>query len=250
MLGPSGSGKTTTLRMIAGFERPDEGVDRARRTRRLAAAAVRPAGQHGLPGLRAVPAHDRPAERRVRADGEEGREGRAAPAGAARRSTMVRLDGLRRAEAGAALGRAAAARRARAGDRQPAAGAAARRAARRARPQAPPGDADRAEADPAGGRDHLRLRHARPGGGADDERPDRGLQPRPDRAGRPARGGLRAPGERVHRRVRRRLERDRAGRPPVHGAAGEDPRPRRRRAAGRGRTWRRGRCATSSTSAR
>src|SRR6476619_767458 len=25
MLGPSGSGKTTTLRMIAGFERPDEG---------------------------------------------------------------------------------------------------------------------------------------------------------------------------------------------------------------------------------
>ena len=26
MLGPSGSGKTTTLRMIAGFERPDEGT--------------------------------------------------------------------------------------------------------------------------------------------------------------------------------------------------------------------------------
>ena len=25
MLGPSGSGKTTTLRLIAGFERPDEG---------------------------------------------------------------------------------------------------------------------------------------------------------------------------------------------------------------------------------
>ena len=29
MLGPSGSGKTTTLRMIAGFERPDAGHDRA-----------------------------------------------------------------------------------------------------------------------------------------------------------------------------------------------------------------------------
>ena len=29
MLGPSGSGKTTTLRLIAGFERPDEGHDRA-----------------------------------------------------------------------------------------------------------------------------------------------------------------------------------------------------------------------------
>ena len=26
LLGPSGSGKTTTLRMIAGFERPDEGI--------------------------------------------------------------------------------------------------------------------------------------------------------------------------------------------------------------------------------
>ena len=25
LLGPSGSGKTTTLRLIAGFERPDEG---------------------------------------------------------------------------------------------------------------------------------------------------------------------------------------------------------------------------------
>jgi putative spermidine/putrescine transport system ATP-binding protein len=28
MLGPSGSGKTTTLRLIAGFERPDEGLIR------------------------------------------------------------------------------------------------------------------------------------------------------------------------------------------------------------------------------
>ena len=28
MLGPSGSGKTTTLRMIAGFETPDEGTIR------------------------------------------------------------------------------------------------------------------------------------------------------------------------------------------------------------------------------
>ena len=37
-------------------------------------------------------------------------------------------------------------------------------------------DADRAQGDPARGRHHLRLRHARPGGGADDERPDRGLQ--------------------------------------------------------------------------
>ena len=45
------------------------GADRARRHRRLRPAAVRPAGQHRLPGLRAVPAHDRPAERRVRPAG-------------------------------------------------------------------------------------------------------------------------------------------------------------------------------------
>ena len=36
MLGPSGCGKTTTLRMIAGFERPDERADPARRRRRRA----------------------------------------------------------------------------------------------------------------------------------------------------------------------------------------------------------------------
>ena len=60
MLGPSGSGKTTVLRMIAGFEQPDRrarsqlgGRDVTRRR------AVRPRRQHGLPGLRAVPAHDR-----------------------------------------------------------------------------------------------------------------------------------------------------------------------------------------------
>ena len=55
-------------------------------------------------------------------------------------------------------------------------GAAARRAARRARPEAAPGDAGRAQGAPARARHHVRLRHARPGGGADDERPHRRLQ--------------------------------------------------------------------------
>ena len=49
--------------------------------------------------------------------------------------------------------------------------------------------------DPERGRDHVRLRHPRPGGGADDERPDRGLQRGPDRAGRHAGGRLRAPSD-------------------------------------------------------
>ena len=103
--------------------------------------------------------------------------------------------------------------------------AAARRAARRARPQAAPGDAVRAQADPARGRDHVRLRHPRPGGGADDERPPGRVRRGPDRAGRRAGRGLRAPGDDVRRRLRRHVERARARRAPLHGAPGEDPHP-------------------------
>ena len=91
MLGPSGSGKTTTLRLIAGFERPDEG-GRARRPRRLEAAAVLTRRQHGLPGLRALPAHDRPGERRVRAPGQEGAAGERRQR-AAEALSLVRLEG-------------------------------------------------------------------------------------------------------------------------------------------------------------
>ena len=60
MLGPSGCGKTTTLRMIAGFERPDradeillDGDDMAHD------AAAQAQRQHGVPELRAVPAPQR-----------------------------------------------------------------------------------------------------------------------------------------------------------------------------------------------
>ena len=73
MLGPSGSGKTTTLRMIAGFELPTPGADPARRPGRDSQrAAVRARREHRLPGLRAVSAHDRRRERRIRADDPQG----------------------------------------------------------------------------------------------------------------------------------------------------------------------------------
>ena len=86
MLGPSGSGKTTVLRMVAGFESPDRGPDPPRRPGRHLAAAVRPRRQHGLPGLRAVPAHERAGERRLRAAGEEGRPASSAGPAPRRRS--------------------------------------------------------------------------------------------------------------------------------------------------------------------
>ena len=85
MLGPSGSGKTTVLRMIAGFETPTAGDGAARRPRRDPRRAVRPRRQHRLPGLRAVPAHDRAAERRLRPEGQEGRQAASAASGPTRR---------------------------------------------------------------------------------------------------------------------------------------------------------------------
>ena len=56
------------------------------------------------------------------------------------------------------------------------------------------------------GRDHVRPRHARPGGGDDDGRHDRGHERRQDRAARRAGGALRAPRDRVRGRVPRHLE--------------------------------------------
>ena len=75
MLGPSGSGKTTMLRLIAGFELPTGGTVMLERPRRYSATAVRPRRQHGVPGLRVVPAHERCAEHRLRIAGAQGSEG-------------------------------------------------------------------------------------------------------------------------------------------------------------------------------
>ena len=212
LLGPSGSGKTTTLRVIAGFERPDARPRRAAGHRRHARAPPRARRQHRLPGLRALPAHDGAGERRVRAAGQADvarperraqaeRGARARPAARARRAQAGQLSGGQRQRV--ALARAIV-------NRPPVAPP--RRAARRARPEAAPGDADRAQAAAARARHHVRLRHARPGGGAHDERPARRLQRGPDRAGRLARRRSTSTRDRVRRGLRRHLERPRARR--------------------------------------
>ena len=218
MLGPSGCGKTTTLRLIAGFERPDEGKilldgDDMSRT-----PPHKPARQHGVPELRAVPAQDGGRQRRLRPALPARHQGRdRAPR---RRGDGARAPGGLRAPApGAALRRPAAARRAGARARARAAGAAARRAARRARRAPAHRPAGRAQAHPGAARGHVHLRHPRPGRGADHERPRRGHARRQHRAVRRAPRALRGAGDRVRRQLPRRLE-------PRSGGRGRGPRRR------------------------
>ena len=66
LLGPSGCGKTTLLRLIAGFELPDQWPDPAGRSGNRASAAVQAACEHGVPVLRALSAHERGAQHRLR----------------------------------------------------------------------------------------------------------------------------------------------------------------------------------------
>ena len=165
LLGPSGSGKTTTLRLIAGFERPDEGtVELAGRD----VSNVPPYARDVNTVFQdyALFPHMTVAENvayGLRVKGVPRRDREARVEDVLRR---MRLPGRRQAQAGPALRRPAPAGRARPRARQPARGAAARRAARRARPEAAPGDAALPQGPAAGPRDHVRLRHARPGRGA------------------------------------------------------------------------------------
>src|SRR3954462_4675152 len=176
LLGPSGSGKTTCLRMIAGFERPDAGsielagedVSRLPPAERdvntvfqdYALFPHMTVGENVAYGLKV---------KKV-AKGERAKRVEEALA-------MVRLEGYgeRRPSqlSGGQRQRVALARalvnrprgllpvEPRPGDPPPC--SAARGAARRAQPEAPSAAPGRSEADPAGGRHHVRLRDPRPG---------------------------------------------------------------------------------------
>ena len=88
LLGPSGCGKTTLLRLIAGFDFPTDGEILLYGAGHRAAAAVQAAGQHGVPELCAVPAHDGGAEHRLR-PGDAGQAAR--PRSTARVAEMLKL---------------------------------------------------------------------------------------------------------------------------------------------------------------
>ena len=94
MVGPSGCGKTTTLRMIAGFERPTQRPHPARRHRRRADAAAPAQRQHGLPELRALPAPQRRRQRRLRPQVPQAAQGRAEAARRARCSSSCSSPGF------------------------------------------------------------------------------------------------------------------------------------------------------------
>ena len=210
LLGPSGCGKTTTLRMIGGFEQPTSGLIELAGNGRHVAAAVPAARQHRLPELRPVPAPDDLGERRVRPppDGRQGLRDQEPRHGHAQ---ARRAAGLREAQADPDLGRPGAAGRARARAHQPARRAPPRRAAGRPRPQAAQADAGRAQAHPAGGRDHVHLRDPRPGGGDDDVQSDRRHEQGSLRAaGRPG-DALRAPDDALRGRLPGREQPPRAG---------------------------------------
>ena len=210
LLGPSGCGKTTTLRMIAGFEQPTSGrimldgtdVARVPPHRRnvntvFQSYALFPhldVAKNVAFGLKYQKLDKSERAKRV------GRGARAR-----------QPDRVRAPQGRPALRWPAAARRAGAGAGAAAARAAARRAARRARRQAAQDPPGRAQGPAVGARDHVRVRHPRSGGGAHHERPDRGDEQGPGRAGGVAAVDLRGADDGVRGRVPRRVEPARGG---------------------------------------
>ena len=188
------------------------GHDPHRRPRRHDGAAEGPRHRHGLPVLRAVPAHDGGREHRLPPQGQADPQGRARPPGP-RGGPDPRPRAVPRPQAGQAVGRPAPAGGDGPGHRARAAGVPDGRAAVEPRRQAAGADAhpDRRPAAPPR-RDHG-LRHPRPGRGDDDGRPRRRARPGRAAAVRVPEGAVHRPGQRVRRRVHRVAGDEPAGRP-------------------------------------
>ena len=196
---------------------------RPRRHRRCAPA--RAPHLDGVPVVRAVPAP----ERRARTSCSASRCGRSRPPstrdGSRASPTLLGLTRAARAQALAALGRPAAARRARPRDHRRDAGLPDGRAAVEPRRAAAPGDAARDPRPAAAARHHDGLRHPRPDRGDEHGRPGRAAARRPDRAGRGAGRPLRAAGDGVRGALHRHAADEH------HRRARAAPRPQARRPA-------------------
>ncbi len=208
LLGPSGCGKTTSLRVIAGFERPHAGSieiggDRVYDADRCGwpVGPTRGApGRHGLPGLRPLPPSQRGPQRRVRlaAQRREPRGPGSVGAGDGRAGRTGR------AHAGPALGGPAAARGAGPRPGSGAGGDPARRAVFQPRCRPARIGARGRAADPARGRDDRRAGDPRSGRSAFDRRSGGGHARRQDRPGRVAGRALSPPRQPDDRRLHRR----------------------------------------------
>ena len=205
LLGPSGCGKTTLLRMLAGFETPDEGrilldgkdiaqvLPHQRPVNMMFQnyalfphLTVRDNIAFGLKRAGMARAEiDDPGRR-------DGRAGQARGAGEAQARPALRRPEAARG-AGALAGAAAA-------------GAAARRAVGRARQEAARKHPVRIDGAAAPARHDLRHRHPRSGRGDDGGRPHRRDGCRPARTGRDPARALRGAGFALGRRVRRRRQ--------------------------------------------
>ena len=202
LVGPSGCGKTTALRMIAGLETISAGDVLHRRHARERHGAQGPGHRHGVPELRPLPAHEHPRQHGVRAQDPPAADGgdRGARAGG---GGHPRAQRAARPQAEGALRRPAAARGGRPRHRAQAEALPVRRAAVEPRREAARGDARRDQQAAPPPRRHDHLRHARPGRGDDDGRPDLHHEQGRPAAERHADGGLRAAGQPLRRGLHR-----------------------------------------------
>ncbi len=159
LIGPSGCGKTTTLRMVAGLEHPDEGTIEVGGEDITRRPAYRRPVNTVFQSYALFP-HLSVADNVAFGLVEEKRPRAEIRTRVAEMLELVQLTGREKLATGAALGRAAAARRAGAGAGQAPEGALAGRAAGRARPETAKGAAGAAEGGAAAGRDHVRVRDA------------------------------------------------------------------------------------------